>query len=81
MSDKLQPNKKRSGFALITPFQQYPDQRTKFFAEHTGVKILEEIKTLSVGEIEVPDPVLIGRTKKQQTILIAWGIVFEESIK
>lgn len=64
--------------ALIMPFLQYPTAREKFFREHPQAKIIEEIKTMNMIGIDVPDPQRIGSTKQEQTIGICWGILFTE---
>lgn len=73
--------RKINAHAVIVPFQQYPAVRQKFRDEHPKIRIIEEIKTLNMIGIEVPDTQIIGKTKIEQTIGIAWAIIWEEEIK
>lgn len=72
---------KKQGFAVVTPFSEYVKVREQFEKEHPSAVIIEEIKTLTMGIQKVPDPLLIGRSKDQQILMIAWGVVFEEEEK
>lgn len=70
--------KKISCEAAIVPIQQYFELKESFKKKHPKVKIIEEIKTLNMITIQVPDPSRIGQTMAQQTIGICYAVFFEE---
>jgi len=71
--------KEKKGFAAIIPFEKYPAFRAEWFAANKGIKVIEEMKTISQGQIDVPDPQLIGKTRPQLTIIVIWGLVYWEN--
>lgn len=75
-----EPLKKKLGHAIVCPFEQYVDEKKKFFDLHPNAKVVEEIKTLMIGQVEVPDPQIIGRTRPGQALMIMWAIVYEEKV-
>lgn len=73
--------REKKAHAIVTPVQSYIQEKQKFFEAHREIKVLEEVKTLMMGMIEVPDPQLIGKTKQQQALMMAWFILYEEKVK
>lgn len=73
--------KKKLGHAIICPFDQYIKQKEDFFSQHPNAKIIEEIKSLFIGQIGIPDSRIIGAVKPVQALMISWAIVYEEKIK
>lgn len=71
---------KKQGFAAIAPFNDYVKLKDDWRAKHPKAKIIEEIKSLNAGVVEVPHPTLIGKIVQQNTIMIAWAVVFEEIV-
>jgi len=73
----------KTGFAFVTPFNNYIALKENFRKEHPTAKILEEIKTLTLVEMEVPDTssiMTIGNKVKQQVIMIAYACVYSEVV-
>jgi len=68
-------------YFVSTPLANYYNEKRKWKAAHPNAKILEEIKTLGMGVVEVPDPVIIGKTIPQQQIMILYAIIYEEKHK
>lgn len=65
-------------YCTVCPFDQYLQHKNDWVSKHPNGIIIEEIKNLSIGMIEIPDPQLIGKTKQAQALLIAWAIIYIE---
>ncbi len=65
-----------SGFNICCPFTNYIKVKEDWRKNNPHSKITEEIKTLGMGNIEVPDPQRIGSTKSVQCIVIYWAIIY-----
>lgn len=72
--------KEKRATCIICSVENYILEKSKFFEQHPNAKILEEIKTLSMGLVEVPDPTFIGKTKQVQQLLVYYMVVYEEKI-
>lgn len=75
MAPKIQELK---AFAVVCQFQEYMSEKRKFQEKCPNAVIVEEIKTLSMGIEQVPNPLQIGTTIPRQVIMISWAIIFEE---
>ena len=69
---------KKYGQVLILPFDQYPATKDKFFVDHPKAKIIEEIKSIGIARMEVPDPHFIGKVKTQEIMSVTWAIIYTE---
>ncbi len=50
----------------------------EFYHKNQSIQVHEEIKSLMMGQIDVPDPMRIGKTKPQAALVIAWAVVYSE---
>jgi hypothetical protein len=75
---KDEPVVKDLGWAWIGQFSEYPQAKAKWHSEHPKARIKEEIKSMSVSEVDIPDPILFGRTKKATALMIIWAIIYRE---
>lgn len=64
--------------AVVVPADQFLKVKQEFKQRHPKIIIEDEIKTIGFAMLEVPDPVLIGKTKQQQTLVVYWAIYFQE---
>jgi len=77
-----QPVKRAKGFSIMCPFQEYPQQRENFFSKNPGCKVIEEIKTLTLAQMQMAPMEIPGMRSiqvPQQVTMIHWAIVYEES--
>lgn len=72
--------RKKLGHALVIPFDQYVKAKEDWQRQHPKATILEEVKNLSMGVMDVPHPTMIGHKTQQQVLMIMWAIVYEEEV-
>jgi hypothetical protein len=68
------------GDAFVCPFEHYVKTKADMELKRGKVKIIEEIKTLFIGQVEKPDPQLIGKTIPVQTLMIAYACVYKKDV-
>jgi hypothetical protein len=68
----------KKGDAIVCAFSEYPKNKDAWKAKHPNAKILEQYHTLQMGQVEIPDPQLIGRTKQVPALIMMWAVIFEE---
>jgi hypothetical protein len=68
------------GDAFVCPFENYVKTKLEMKQKRGKVKVIEEIKTLFIGQVEKPDPQLIGKTIQVQALMIAYACVYKKDV-
>lgn len=76
--------KKKKPFAFVIGFDNYIEEREKFFKEHPDCTVIEEIKTLSYNFVQEDfrqrlKGIEIPKMQPQVIVMLTWGIIIEES--
>lgn len=80
VSTRLQ---KKLGHAIVCQFSDYVKQKDEWISQHPDAIIIEEIKSLSIAQINIPPgivgvPKIFTSAQNQQVLMITWAIVYEE---
>lgn len=78
---ELKTVEQKKGFLIVCPFNNYIEQKEKFFSEHPDIQIHEELKNISYSQVEVPntkDILSINKTVVQNVVMVVYGLVYSE---